>query len=89
MNLDFHHDMNDYLAAKSLLFTDLPETAPAVINFSDPAAAALAARCSGRVVGFGWKEDVQGNLPTASYPIHGFSPGPTGSLLRLEIAGSV
>ena len=41
-HLDFHHDMENYFAAKRRLFEMLPADAPAVINADDPRGAALA-----------------------------------------------
>jgi UDP-N-acetylmuramoyl-L-alanyl-D-glutamate--2,6-diaminopimelate ligase len=43
-HLDYHHTMDEYFAAKQLLFTEgLPPGAPAVINTDDPWGARLAA----------------------------------------------
>lgn len=41
-HLDFHGDMERYFAAKRLLFTMLPEGAPAIVNIDDPRGAELA-----------------------------------------------
>ncbi|MEO7192869.1 MAG: UDP-N-acetylmuramoyl-L-alanyl-D-glutamate--2,6-diaminopimelate ligase [Vicinamibacterales bacterium] len=42
-HLDFHHDMQQYFAAKRRLFEMLPAGAPSVINLDDPRGAELAA----------------------------------------------
>lgn len=59
-HLDFHRDMDDYLAAKSKLFRGLGQGSPvkenpkyAVINADDPAAAKLIAVSGGQVYTYG------------------------------------
>lgn len=47
-HLDYHHNMADYFAAKSLLFTR-PERPPAVINIDDPYGQQLAAQLTQQV----------------------------------------
>ena len=41
-HLDFHHDMQQYFAAKRRLFEMLPAGAPAILNIDDPRGAELA-----------------------------------------------
>jgi UDP-N-acetylmuramoyl-L-alanyl-D-glutamate--2,6-diaminopimelate ligase len=53
-HLDFHRDLDDYLAAKAILFESLESTAVAVLNAEEPAAGGLAKRTKGRIVSFGW-----------------------------------
>jgi len=52
-HLDFHHDLEDYFAAKRRLFEMLPPGAPAILNADDPRCDALAAATRGRVVRYG------------------------------------
>jgi UDP-N-acetylmuramoyl-L-alanyl-D-glutamate--2,6-diaminopimelate ligase len=49
-HLDYHKDMDNYLAAKSLLFEALAPEAFAVLNKQDPAAAKLAAKTKAKVL---------------------------------------
>jgi UDP-N-acetylmuramoyl-L-alanyl-D-glutamate--2,6-diaminopimelate ligase len=77
-HLDFHTDMEDYFDAKATLFDGLAATSPAVINLSDSRGAALAARTSGRVVGYCWHGDAD-----AAYRITSFRSSPGGSRLQL------
>ena len=57
-HLDFHKDMENYFAAKKLLFTDYtkPDFRGAA-NFDDPYGKRLAEEFGGKVRGFGLKED--------------------------------
>jgi UDP-N-acetylmuramoyl-L-alanyl-D-glutamate--2,6-diaminopimelate ligase len=48
-HLDFHHDMNQYFAAKRRLFEMLPAGAPAVVNIDDPWGRELASSLPGVV----------------------------------------
>lgn len=77
-HLDFHIDMEDYFDAKATLFDGLEPDAPAVINMSDPRGAQLAARTSGRAVGYCWEGDAD-----ALYRITSFESSPHGSRLTL------
>ncbi|MDI6710570.1 MAG: UDP-N-acetylmuramoyl-L-alanyl-D-glutamate--2,6-diaminopimelate ligase [Bacillota bacterium] len=52
-HLDFHRDMEDYFAAKALLFTGLPPGGLAVINADDPWGRRLAEMCGERAVTYG------------------------------------
>ncbi|MCL2700209.1 MAG: UDP-N-acetylmuramoyl-L-alanyl-D-glutamate--2,6-diaminopimelate ligase [Phycisphaerae bacterium] len=52
-HLDYHKTMANYLAAKRILFAELPASATAVINFDDPSGEAMAAVTRGRVVSYG------------------------------------
>lgn len=52
-HLDFHGSEEAYFAAKSLLFSNLSESAAAVINADDPRSTALAAATRARVWSFG------------------------------------
>ncbi len=52
-HLDYHKTMDDYAAAKAMLFGQLPADAVAVVNADDPAAGLMVAPCRARVVHFG------------------------------------
>ncbi len=56
-HLDFHGDMATYFAAKTSLFEQRADGAPAVINADDPYGQELAASLSGRVVTYGAREE--------------------------------
>ena len=83
-HLDFHADMDDYLDAKAELFRMLPADAPAVINFSDPAAPRLAAATRGRVVGYGWESATSAPLACALVGIDDIAQG---TRIRLRLSG--
>ncbi len=79
-HLDYHGDMDAYLAAKALLFTktgrgDDGDTT-AVINAEDPAGRALAAAAEGRVVTYGFRGGVD-------YRAARVRTGPDGTFYRL------
>ena len=52
-HLDYHGDMDHYLAAKQRLFSMLPEGGIAVINADDPAGASMASAAPGAVLRYG------------------------------------
>lgn len=52
-HLDFHHNMEDYFAAKKKLFTSLDTRAIAVLNHDDPTYAALKACTKATVLDYG------------------------------------
>lgn len=56
-HLDYHKDMDQYLAAKKRLFDGLGGEAWAVVNFDDPAGPRMAADCKARLVRMGVVED--------------------------------
>ena len=51
-HLDYHKTMDDYAAAKAMLFEQLPPEAVAVVNADDPAAGLMTTPCRARVVHF-------------------------------------
>ncbi|MEM6561148.1 MAG: UDP-N-acetylmuramoyl-L-alanyl-D-glutamate--2,6-diaminopimelate ligase [Planctomycetota bacterium] len=51
-HLDYHGTMEDYAAAKALLFEMLDDTGVAAVNVDDPHAARMIQACRGRVVPF-------------------------------------
>lgn len=51
-HLDYHGDMDSYLAAKKLLFQRLDASAKAVVNLRDPRAGALLEGISARIYGY-------------------------------------
>ena len=52
-HLDYHKTMENYLAAKAILFQELPAASAAVINFDDPSGPAIAKATSARVISYG------------------------------------
>ena len=52
-HLDYHGTFEAYLAAKKILFDDLPATATALYNLDDPSGPALVTDTAGRVVSYG------------------------------------
>jgi len=52
-HLDYHGTMENYLAAKRMLFEALPATATAVVNADDPACEAMVAATRARVLRYG------------------------------------
>ncbi len=56
-HLDYHGDMDSYLAAKSLLFAQIVPGGWAVLNRDDPAAERIAAATDGRVCWYGLDGD--------------------------------
>lgn len=57
-HLDFHGDMESYLAAKKKLFSEY-EVGTAVVNVDDPAGASIAAGYSGEILRVGAEGDVR------------------------------
>ncbi len=66
-HLDFHGDMESYLAAKETLFTEY-EYATAVVNIDDPVGPGLASRAEGKVITVGPDGDARGanRVPSAT-----------------------
>jgi len=52
-HLDYHKTMENYLAAKRILFAELPATATAVVNVDDPAGEAMVSATRGQVLRYG------------------------------------
>lgn len=49
-HLDYHSDLEDYLAAKRILFEDLNPGSIAIVNADDPRSEAILAGCKARIV---------------------------------------
>ena len=77
-HLDYHGTMEEYFAAKRLLFTDHPRLVEAVVNADDPWGRRLAPDLGGHVVTFGVHQgdirveiletDASGTMAIARYP---------------------
>lgn len=67
-HLDYHHDMDDYLAAKLRLFQLLSAGRPAVVNRDDLHAKHFIKASSGPVITYGLKNDI--DLPGNSGRMH-------------------
>jgi UDP-N-acetylmuramoyl-L-alanyl-D-glutamate--2,6-diaminopimelate ligase len=55
-HLDYHETMENYAAAKAILFEMLPEESVAVVNADDAASDRMVERCEGRVIRFGFSD---------------------------------
>ena len=64
-HLDYHHDMDQYFAAKRRLFDMLPAGAPAILNIDDPRVAALAGQLTSSVT---YAVDREADVMPASEP---------------------
>ena len=56
-HLDYHKTMEEYAAAKAMLFEGLKPGAVAAINVTDDWAPHMARKCKARVVGYGFRKD--------------------------------
>ena len=74
-HLDFHHSMDEYFAAKALLFERLEEDAQAVINLDDSYGKRMIQRTNASVVTYGMEEgaDYRGHDPDLSIEGTSFS----------------
>ena len=81
-HLDFHKDMAQYLAAKSILFRDLLPGRPAVVNLDDSASNHLLSLTKGRSVSYGFSAG-------ADVRVIGFNPDRQGSIISLSAWGKV
>lgn len=79
-HLDYHHDMESYFRAKSLLFEGLDLAARTVIGWDDPYGERLAAQTKGAILTFGMKK--KSNIRIVKW-----KPLKTGSRVELEIFG--
>ncbi len=66
-HLDYHGDMDSYLAAKLRLFEQLPSDGTAVINYDDSLAGQVAAATGANVIGYGLDgaADLRANITRA------------------------
>ena len=79
-HLDYHHDMETYFAAKSILFSTLPDDSTAVIGWDDPWGEKLAGSFSGRMLKYGRRED-------SDIQIIDWLPGNGGARIELDANG--
>jgi UDP-N-acetylmuramoyl-L-alanyl-D-glutamate--2,6-diaminopimelate ligase len=56
-HLDYHGDMDNYAAAKAMLFTSLREDSVAVVNADHDASQRMVRDCKGKIVTFGMSRD--------------------------------
>ncbi|MGD0769740.1 MAG: UDP-N-acetylmuramoyl-L-alanyl-D-glutamate--2,6-diaminopimelate ligase [Tepidisphaeraceae bacterium] len=66
-HLDYHGRMDQYAAAKAILFQLLDENAIAVVNADDPWADRMLAGCEARTVRFGFGPDAEGIASASDY----------------------
>jgi UDP-N-acetylmuramoyl-L-alanyl-D-glutamate--2,6-diaminopimelate ligase len=80
-HLDYHGSMDEYFRAKKILFTQLKETAPAVVNVDDPWGQELARSHRGSLVTYG-------SAPESAVRIAESTVTLDGTVLTLVVGGS-
>lgn len=58
-HLDYHHNMDEYAAAKKLLFDGLDASAKAVVNADDDYAGVMVSDCRAEITNFTFSEDLR------------------------------
>jgi len=58
-HLDYHGSLEDYLAAKQLLFKGLPKESVAVVNMDDPYAERFIEVCVAKIIRYGYNSDAE------------------------------
>jgi len=58
-HLDFHGSLEDYLAAKQLLFKGLSADSVAIVNMDDPFAERIIEVCVAKIIRFGYSRDAE------------------------------
>src|SRR5699024_11035405 len=61
-HLDYHSDMQEYAAAKKMLFDCLDANAKAVINVDDEYAEYMASNCAAAIINFSFESKHQGSV---------------------------
>ncbi len=80
-HLDYHKTMDEYAAAKAILFQNLSPQAVAVINVDDPYAAVMKKECRAGIVTYGLADSSSAPPPTWSAAIENM----TSDSMRLRI----
>jgi UDP-N-acetylmuramoyl-L-alanyl-D-glutamate--2,6-diaminopimelate ligase len=70
-HLDFHHDFENYLQAKKILFDNLNENAIAVINIDDKSSEKIVADSKAKKILFGKKNNADFIIENVSYNLEG------------------
>lgn len=89
-HLDYHGTMEEYFAAKRLLFTDHPRLVEAVVNADDPWGKMLAPDLGGHVVTFGVREgdirlEIVKSTATGTHAVARFPEG--SQAVRIPLVG--
>ncbi|MBT3230039.1 MAG: UDP-N-acetylmuramoyl-L-alanyl-D-glutamate--2,6-diaminopimelate ligase [Candidatus Marinimicrobia bacterium] len=58
-HLDYHGSLEDYLAAKQLLFKGLPKESVAVVNMDDPYAERIIEVCVAKIIRYGYNSNAE------------------------------
>jgi len=58
-HLDYHGSLEDYLAAKQLLFKGLPKESVAIVNMDDPYAERFIEVCVAKIIRYGYNSDAE------------------------------
>lgn len=70
-HLDYHGSLEDYLAAKQLLFKGLPKESVAVVNMDDPYAERIIEVCVAKIIRYGYNSNAEYRILDHSINRHG------------------
>ncbi|NQV29567.1 MAG: UDP-N-acetylmuramoyl-L-alanyl-D-glutamate--2,6-diaminopimelate ligase [Candidatus Marinimicrobia bacterium] len=70
-HLDFHGSLEDYLAAKQLLFKGLSKESVAIVNIDDPYAERIIEVCVAKIIRYGYNSDAEYHILDHSINRHG------------------
>ncbi len=70
-HLDFHETFENYLEAKKILFSNLPETGFGVYNIDDKSSGKYIDGCKAKLISFGQNSDADYSMRDISYNIEG------------------
>jgi len=70
-HLDYHGSLEDYLAAKQLLFKGLPRESVAVVNMDDPYAERIIEVCVAKIIRYGYNSNAEYRILDHSINRHG------------------
>ena len=70
-HLDYHGSLEDYLAAKQLLFKGLPKESVAIVNMDDPHAERIIEVCVAKIIRYGYNSNAEYRILDHSINRHG------------------
>ena len=70
-HLDYHGSLEDYLAAKQLLFKGLSKESVAIVNIDDPYAERIIEVCVAKIIRYGYNSDAEYHILDHSINRHG------------------
>ena len=70
-HLDYHGSLEDYLAAKQLLFKGLPKESVAIVNMDDPYAERIIEVCVAKIIRYGYNSNAEYRILDHSINRHG------------------